>query len=92
MYNSHKLRYSIIMKRPINQNKNQLNVKKRGISVEEIFEKGELLDVIDHPKRNDQQYEIYNFNEYAWVVVISKDDNRYVTHFKSRQAKKRYGI
>lgn len=88
----HTICYSKFMKYPINQKKNQQVKSERGVGVEEIWSDGILVDTVDHPKRPDQKYEIYNLNNYAWVVVVNKRPERYITHFPSRAAKRKYKI
>jgi len=80
-----------MMKR-INSKKDQKLKKERGFSVEEIVSGGSLLDVLENPNYEDQFYYVFSFENYAWIVVVGQNPNRYITHYKSRKAKKRYGI
>ncbi len=76
----------------INQKKNKKLKEERGFSVEEIVTSGTLIDVIKNTNYKDQLYYIYSFENYAWVVVVGQKPDRYITHYKSRKAKKRYGL
>lgn len=78
------------MKRQINRTKSAKVKSERGHSPEEIVEKGELLDVKENPKDADQEFEVYFFENYVWVVVTGKNPPRFITAFKSRKLKKEY--
>lgn len=76
----------------INPKKNQKLKKERGYAVDEIIDGGVLLDILENPNYENQFYYIYGFDNYAWVVVVGQNPDRYITHYKSRKAKKRYGL
>lgn len=76
----------------INSKKNQKLKQERGYAVDEIVNGGVLVDVLENPNYENQFYYIYSFDNYAWVVVVGKNPDRYITHYKSRKAKKRYGL
>lgn len=76
----------------VNSLKNAKLKIERGFSVEDIVEGGILLDILENPNYENQFYYIYAFQNYAWVVVVGQNPDRYITHYKSRKAKKRYGL
>jgi hypothetical protein len=78
------------MSRRVNPRKDQKNKLARGFSVLEIVEGGILLGTLKNSSYSDQFLKIYKFNNYAWVVVISENPPRYVTHYPSRKFKKKY--
>lgn len=78
------------MSRIINKKKNDMIKEKRGASFEEIVSMGVLLDVKINKNYPDQEFEIYSFQDYAWVVVVGKNPNRFITAYKSRKLKKEY--
>lgn len=63
----------------------------RGISFEEIIH-AKLLDIIDHPSRNDQLILICEHKGYAWIVPFVLDENGIFlkTIYPSRKYKKIY--
>ncbi|MBI4405447.1 MAG: hypothetical protein HY537_14885 [Deltaproteobacteria bacterium] len=63
----------------------------RGHSPEDVATYGELLDVLKNQKYAGQELEIYWFENYVWVVVVGKNPDRFITAYKSRKLKKRYG-
>lgn len=80
------------MSRNINEKKNQKLKEQRGVTFEEIVSEGVLLDVKENKKYPDQEFEIYLFQKYVWVVVIGKSPSRYITAYKSRKLKKEYKL
>ncbi len=76
----------------INKKKNDLIKLHRGASFEEIVIGGVLLDVRKNDKYPNQEYEIYLFENYVWVLVVGKNPNRFITAYKSRKLKKEYGL
>jgi len=69
----------------------------RGISFEEIAEiilNKDYLEIIENPRRENQQYFIINIRNYTWVVpfIIDKKERIILkTAFPSRKFHKRYG-
>lgn len=80
------------MSRIINKKKSDLIKLNRGASFEEIVSGGILLDVRKNENYPDQEYEIYFFEKYVWVVVVGKKPDRFITAYKSRKLKKEYGL
>lgn len=75
--------------------KNEKLIKDRGISFEMVskaIEDGGLLDIIDHPKRLNQQLLVVRIRDYAVLVpfVESKDDVFFKTAYPSRKFTKKY--
>ena len=75
--------------------KNEKLTKERGISFEMIsksIEDGGLLDIIDHPKRLNQQLLVVKVRDYAVLVpfVESEDDIFFKTAYPSRKFTKKY--
>lgn len=65
--------------------------KTRGVSFEDILE-GELLDVLEHPKRRNQRILVYSYRKYVWAVpFIEEGETIFLkTIFPSRKLAKRY--
>ena len=63
----------------------------RGYAPEEIAVLGKLLDVLRNPNYPNQELEIYWFENYVWVVITGTNPSRFITAYKSRKLKKRYG-
>ena len=63
----------------------------RGVSFEEIIHT-KLLDICDHPSRNDQQVLIFDYKGYIWAVpfVIDSEGIFLKTLYPSRKFKKIY--
>jgi len=63
----------------------------RGVSFEEIIH-AKLLDIIDHPSRNDQLILICEHKGYAWIVPFVFDEKGIFlkTIYPSRKYKKLY--
>jgi len=63
----------------------------RGVSFEEIIH-AKLLDIIDHPSRNDQLILICEHKGYAWIVPFVLEENGIFlkTIYPSRKYKKHY--
>ena len=78
-------------------NKNEWLIVNRGISFEEIADiilNGEYLQILENPKRDNQQYFIMNIKNYTWVVpFVINQRNQIVlkTAFPSRKFHKKYG-
>ncbi len=66
--------------------------EQRGATFEEIISEGFLLDVRENKNYPDQEFEIYSFHEYVWVVVVGKNPSRFITAYKSRKLKKEYKL
>jgi hypothetical protein len=79
------------MSRIVNKKKNDLIKEHRGASFEEIVSEGVLLDVKINKNYPNQEFEIYYFQKYVWVVVVGKNPDRFITAYKSRKLKKEYG-
>ena len=77
--------------------KNIQLMEKRNISFEEITDiilADGYLDILDHPKRKNQQIYIIKLNNYIYAVpfIFDKDDNIVLkTAFPSRKFNKIYG-
>ena len=80
-----------LMRRPTNAKKGASVKAVRGHSPEEVATLGELLDVLENPRYAGQELEIYYFENYVWVVVTGTNPARFITAYKSRKLKKRYG-
>jgi hypothetical protein len=78
--------------RIVNKKKNDLIKDLRGASFEEIVSEGVLLDVRINKNYQSQEFEIYFYQNYVWVIVVGKDPNRFITAYKSRKLKKEYGL
>ncbi|MBU0709240.1 MAG: toxin [Candidatus Omnitrophica bacterium] len=63
----------------------------RGISFEEIIH-AKLLDICDHPGRDDQQILIFDYKSYIWAVpfIIDSEGILLKTLYPSRRFKKIY--
>lgn len=79
--------------------KNQLLIKSRHISFEEVIaaiDSGQLLDIVEQPKHRNhpnQKMYIVQVNDYVYLVPFVEKDEKTVflkTIFPSRKAKKRY--
>lgn len=80
------------MSRNINKKKNEIIKEQRGAYFEEIVSEGVLLDVRINKNYPGQEYEIYFFQKYVWVVVVGKSPSRFITAYRSRKLKKEYGL
>lgn len=78
--------------------KNEKLKKERNISFERVLlhiERGDLLDVLDHPnpkKYSDQRIFVVQIEGYVYVVPFSEDESQIVlkTIFPSRKLTRRY--
>ena len=79
------------------QNKNEWLIVNRGISFEEISDrilKGNYLEILENPTRENQQYFIMNIGNYTWVVPFIINENNQIilkTAFPSRKFHEKYG-
>lgn len=79
--------------------KNQLLIKERGISFEDVIaalENGNLLDTIDHhnaTKYPNQRIHVVNINQYVYLIPFVKKDQQTIflkTIIPSRKLTKKY--
>ena len=83
-----------------NEDKNRLLKIEREVSFEDVLlaiESGNLLDVIEHPKKKrypGQRIFIVNINNYAYLVPFVEDEKKIFlkTIIPSRKATKKYII
>lgn len=80
-----------MMKR-VNPRKNKKLKEERGASFEDVVENGNLLDVRDNPRYPGQYLLIYAYQDYAWVVVVGENPDRFITLYRSRKFKKEFGL
>ena len=80
------------MGRTLNKAKDQKVKSQRGASVEDIVTDGKLLATRENKNYPDQYLLIYEFEGYAWVVVVGEKPDRFITHYKSRKFKKEFGL
>jgi len=76
----------------LNPRKNKRLKEERGAGFEELVESGTLLDVRDNPRYPEQYLLIYAFKNYAWVIVVGENPDRFITLYKSRKFKKEFGL
>jgi len=80
-----------------NNEKNKWLMLNRGISFEEISEiilNGNIIDILENPTRENQQYFILEIKQYTWVApfIIDKGDSIILkTAFPSRKFHNKYG-
>jgi uncharacterized DUF497 family protein len=80
------------------EKKNDLLIKTRGVSFEEIVElilQNKYLAILEHKKRKGQFLFIFNIHDYTHAVpfIIDKEDNIVLkTIFPSRKFHKIYGV
>jgi len=77
--------------------KNKWLMLNRGISFKEIADvilSGNIIEILENPARNNQQYLLIDIKSYTWVVpfLINKDEQIMLkTAFPSRKFHKKYG-
>ena len=80
------------MMKLINPRKNKKLKEERGANFEELVENGELLGVRENPRYPEQYLMIYAFENYAWVVVVGENPDRFITLYRSKKFKKEFGL
>ena len=78
--------------RKINPKKNKRLKETRGATFEDVVEVGKLLAIRENPNYPNQFLMIYFYKDYAWVVVVGENPDRFITLYKSRKFKKEFGI
>lgn len=69
----------------------------RAVSFEEISDmltKGQYLDILENPSRDNQLFFVLRIRSYTWVVPFLIDDNERIvlkTAFPSRKMHRKYG-
>ena len=80
-----------------NNEKNKWLMLNRNISFEEIADiilNGNILEILENPSRDNQQYFILEVKSYTWVVPFLIDEEEKIilkTAFPSRKFHKKYG-
>ena len=71
--------------------KNEQLKRTRGVSFEEIIEE-ELVDILRHPIKTNQQILVYKHNDYCWAVPCVFEEDKYFlkTIYPSRKLTKKY--
>ncbi len=78
--------------RKVNPRKNKKLKEERGAGFEDIVASGTLLDTRENPQYPDQYLMIYSYQNYAWVIVVGENPDRFITLYKSRKFKKEFGL
>ena len=72
--------------------KSQILKITRGVSFEELIVGAKLLDIIQHPKRQEQRILVCEYRGYVWIVpcVIDEEGIFLKTLYPSRKYRKLY--
>lgn len=72
------------------EKKNQKLKAERGAGFDDLLEQGEVLDVLEHPTRQDQTVMAVRFDGYVWAVIFDIPNAQFKTAYRSRKLNRRY--